>query len=104
MFDNIGKKIKKLAEILAIAGMIISIFLGLFYIISYAELDKYAQSDNGGILVEGIIWLIVGPIASWISGFFAYGFGELIDTTQDIKKTLDYSRYKYVETKYEIQD
>ena len=88
MFDNIGKKIKTLAEIIAFAGMIITVFLGLCYIVSYIDLEAYEQKQNTNLIISGLVLLIVGPIASWIGGFFTYGFGELIDKTCDIHKML----------------
>lgn len=85
VFNNIGKKIKKLAEIFAIIGIILSIFLGINDIANYVELGSSAQSQNKYILFAGIFWLIIGPIVSWIASFCLYGFGELVDKICDIQ-------------------
>ena len=76
MFYNTGKKIKSVAEIFAIAGILITIFIGAFYVIK-------------GFIITGLILLLGGPILCFLWGLLMYGFGELIDKTCDIKKTLD---------------
>ena len=32
----------------------------------------------------GLVLIVAGPIGSWISSFFVYGFGELIEKTSEI--------------------
>lgn len=62
MFDNIGGKIKTLAVIACVLGMIASIIIGL------------TLMDHGGL------WIIIGGcLGSWVGAFFIYGFGELIE-------------------------
>lgn len=87
-FNNVGKKIKMLAEILSVSGILITVGLGLYYIASYIGLSDYYRSQNLSILISGIILIIVGPLASWVGCFLLYGFGELIDATCDIRNTL----------------
>ena len=88
MFNNIGKKIKVLAEVLSVSGILITVGLGLYYIASYIVLSDYYRSQNLSMLISGIIIIIVGPMVSWAGGFFAYGFGELVDATCEIRNTL----------------
>lgn len=75
MFSNIGGKIKTLARIICVLGIVISIFGGLILIIQGAS---YHESS---LTVTGVLVLFVGTIGSWIGSFFAYGFGELIENT-----------------------
>lgn len=68
MFDNIGSKIKAAGQIILIAGIIASVFIGLLIML------------NGRFGITGFVVLVVGTIASAFSGYMLYGFGEIIDT------------------------
>lgn len=74
MYSNIGGKIKILAYILAILGIITSIFWGLYYVT--LSFDSYAEENLAGI---GFLIMIFGSLFSWVSSWFTYGFGELIE-------------------------
>ncbi len=76
MFDNIGSKIKKLATILAVCGIVASIIDGVLIL----------KLGNGtvGSIITGIALIIAGPLISWVSSFFVYGFGQLIENTEVI--------------------
>ena len=79
MFNNIGAKIKKLAEILSGIGIAISIIAG-GAVMSFGS-DANSRGDNGGTIIIGLLIMIAGSFLSWIGGFFTYGFGELIERT-----------------------
>lgn len=74
MFNNIGRKIKGLAEIICVLGIIASVFIGLGL--------KNASA--------GLTFLIVcgGSLLSWIGSFVLYGFGELVDTAMEMKEEI----------------
>ena len=71
-FQNIGGKIKTLAVIVSIVGVVASVIFCIM-----------ALTENAGI---GLLIAIVGSLVSWISSFFTYGFGELIEKTTEIAK------------------
>lgn len=73
MFENIGKKIKSLANILCWVGIIAYVIAAIVMI----STDEY-------LIGTGFLLLIVGPLMSWVGSLFIYGFGELIDKTCDI--------------------
>ena len=75
MFDDIGGKIKTLAVACTIIGIIASVIVGFIF---FAE-------DEPGI---GIAVIIGGAAVSWVSSFVLYGFGELIDNTDEIRSEL----------------
>ena len=68
MYDNIGGKMKMLAKILFILETIstVAVALSLF------------TNDMGAI---GLLVLFIGPILAWISSWFLYGFGQLIENS-----------------------
>ena len=103
MFDNIGKKIKVFAKVIAWAGIVCSIVFGIV-IFTRGDTKILVQGSWGGYYTEsyyddayifyGLLCMVLGSIFSWISAFFTYGFGELIDKTCDIQKSLEISHKK----------
>ena len=76
MFDNIGKKIKALTKISCWIGIFASLITGFIFL----------SIDEELFLIIGLPIMIGGPLLFWISSFFMYGFGELIDKACDIEK------------------
>ena len=72
MFKNIGKKIKLFAVVSVYISLAIFLWLGIYIMLEYK------------MYVVGIITIILGVLASWISQFLLYGFGELVDKTTEI--------------------
>ncbi|MCL2079175.1 MAG: hypothetical protein FWH17_04935 [Oscillospiraceae bacterium] len=68
MYNNIGAKIKILAQIIAWVGIIGSVIIGFISL----------------TFIWGIGVLIGGSLLSWILSWFIYGFGELIQKTSEI--------------------
>ena len=79
MFDNIGRKIKFVASLICWVGII-----GCFVLGGILLDDAYYDIEY----VIGYVILIGGPIISWVSSFFMYGFGELIEETSGIHSIL----------------
>ena len=74
MYENIGKKIKLLAKLLF--GILSAIgVIGGIVIISIDE----------DIAFIGAILIFLLPLVAWISSWFLYGFGEIIDKLTDIE-------------------
>lgn len=70
MFENIGNKIKKLADAICWIGMIASLIIGLSFVDS---------------LEAGFGTIVIGSLVSWIGSFSLYGFGELVDANSVMK-------------------
>lgn len=68
MFTNIGSKIKGATKVFC------WLLIALFVIIGVALLVSDA-------VLNGIIVLIAGPLATWVSSFVLYGFGELVENS-----------------------
>lgn len=74
MYNNIGRKIKALAKVLAWIGIAVSVISGLGMII--------ASSRSGGAMaLLGILTMALGSLVSWVSSFVLYGFGELVENS-----------------------
>lgn len=76
MFNNIGGKIKTLAGVTCVLGMIAS---ACGAVAIWMRNGWYTPTILAGSLVLG-----VGCLGSWIGSFFTYGFGELIENTKAI--------------------
>ena len=76
MFGNIGGKIKKYAEILCWIGIGLSVVIALLLV----------ANDNGrnNSAFTGLLLLIIGPLLSWVNSFVLYGFGQLVENSDEI--------------------
>lgn len=79
MFNNIGRKIKVLAWVVCIVGMVGS-FIGA--VIQWVNAGNYYYGGDT-LVLSGFITLIVGALVSWVGSFFTYGFGQLIEKTEE---------------------
>ena len=68
MYTSIGGKIKTLAQIVCLLGIIVSVIYGICFYNTY-----YWVRSMGIVIIFG------GSLLSWVSSFFTYGFGELIE-------------------------
>lgn len=74
MYDKIGKKIKILAKILTILGIVASFIYGFILLVAGQTM--------------GIIYFLIMPFLIWASSFVLYGFGELIEKVCNIEKNI----------------
>lgn len=77
MFDNIGDKIKTLASVITVLGIIASLITGGVMI-----------SANDNLALIGLLIMVLGSLISWISSFLLYGFGQLIENSDKLMKIL----------------
>ena len=79
MFDNIGDKIKGLAQMVFVVEAIAAVITGIALMASDEDLILY-----------GLLVLIAGPIIAWVSSWLLYGFGQLIENSDIIAE--EYNR------------
>ena len=81
MFDNIGSKVKGLASVVCIGGIVTSIISGLAMMIS---LESF---------LAGFLSMIVGALGSWIGSWALYAIGEAVDAANAaLSKTYELAR------------
>ena len=73
MFDNIGGKIKTLAQVICWIGIIASVVFGFVF-----------MSPDESLILPGFIFMGIGSLISWISSFISYGLGQLIENTDKL--------------------
>lgn len=71
MFNNIGGKIKGVAQFITLIGIIVSVIIFLIIV----------SSGNDQSFILGFVILIVGCIGSWLSSLLLYGFGQLVENS-----------------------
>lgn len=78
LFWNIGGKIKFLTKVCFIFEVLLCTIgaLSIMFII-----------DKRYSILLSLFLMIVGFLVSWVSCFFMYGFGELIETNSDISRS-----------------
>ena len=70
MWDNIGSKLQKLAKVICWIGIIFSVIGGIVMIT-----QKQA--------VLGILYIILGPLFSWIGSWTMYGLGLVVESVEN---------------------
>ena len=80
MFSNIGQKIKTLAKVCTWIGIICSILCGLVVIFEGGDIES---------ILIGFLIGIAGSLFSWIGSFLLYGFGQLVENSDKIVKSLE---------------
>ena len=78
MFSNIGGKIKIVSQCICLFGITLSLLYGLVTILS-----------DEGLILNGILIIICGFLASWIGSFMTYGFGQLIENSDILVEQVD---------------
>ena len=77
MFDNIGRKIKNLAELVTWLGITCSVVVGFVV----CCIDEH-------MILPGFMIMILGGLASWLSSLLFYAFGQQVESTENIEKML----------------
>ena len=88
MYSNIGEKIKTLAKIIALTISILTVIAGIAMINKGIMMNLETRLGNPGtdLILWGIGYTILGPLFSFLTSFFMYGFGELIVRTTELGK------------------
>ena len=71
MFDNVGEKVKTMASVFCVIGIILSIILGVITIF-------------GGQVLVGFLVIALGAFSSWLSCLSLYAIGEAAENTNKI--------------------
>ena len=80
MFENIGGKIKVLAQVVCWIGIVVSVIYGLTII----KTEYITELKALGFAV-----MVLGSVLSWIGSFLLYGFGELIEKVTVIAEKME---------------
>ena len=100
MFNNTGEKIKVLAKVIFVLGIISAVISGI-----------YLMTGGGIAVLYGFITVIGGALGSWVVSIFIYGFGAIITNTETTaskadnisKKTIEIANNEKKNTKEEVK-
>ena len=71
MFDNVGGKLKTVAKVEMIIGIVVSVILGFTFF-------------SGGRVFAGLLIVIVGVLSSWLGSLVIYGIGQAVENSEMI--------------------
>lgn len=80
LFANPGNILKKAAIIVFIVMCVLSFSLFVIYLVAAI------QGRNGVLGFYSVLFLILGPAASYLSSLLLYGFGDLLLDTKKIRE------------------
>lgn len=86
MFNDIGKKIKKLASTLYKIQIAIYVIAAIVLFVLGVMLLTKPDAFGFLLILIGIVCAALGPLLAWLSTCILYGYGELIDKTSEIEK------------------
>ena len=95
MFENIGKKLKKVAIIIFLLGIIFSVVKGVQIMRGYyvdeevseigAEFGLFPMvaEENYQFVMVGVSVVLIGVALSWLSYLVLAGLGEVVQRSED---------------------
>lgn len=94
MFENVGRKIKKMAIVCAIIGAALG---------AYVSCDYLFKCGDDGIWT-GLIMFLASVVGSLILGWLLYGYGVLIENSENMNKTLEFIQKSIIAEQGEKSD
>ena len=91
MFDNIGRKIRRMAGIVFLVGIVASGVAMIGMWITGVGLGDHAGGFT--IFLVGLLLGAAGFFMSWIAGCALTGFGQLVEDTEAIRHNTEDTQY-----------
>lgn len=90
MYNNAGTRIKGLAMVFCVLGVIASVLLAVAgYQLTMSLTSSVFHEGNAGVaIIVALVVFAVFAVISWLGYLLLYGFGELIDETCQIRAML----------------
>lgn len=92
MFNNSGKKLKSLAKFIFWLAIILNIliFIGIYL----GAVEEIGSGSPIAFVLFIALGVVIGMLVGWLSSIILYAFGELVEDTRSIRKTLNRIDYK----------
>lgn len=87
MYTNVGSKIKTLAKVICVLGIIGSVMMGITMIAGDSGMGYYYGSGNM-LIFPGFMMIVLGSVLSWASSLALYAFGEMTENVAAMKNSL----------------
>ena len=91
MYQKTGQSIKRVAEIFAYIGVIVSCIasVGAYRLVwALTGGSSYHNGNYGFSIISAIVVLVVGILLAWLSNLVLAGFGELVDRVCSIDSSV----------------
>ncbi len=90
MFNNINGKVKGLAKVICILGIIVSVISGIAIMAGGGSISSYYGSSSGGaFFLSGLLVMVLGSVCSWAGSLALYAFGEMGENVEAIRRKLE---------------
>ncbi|MBR1559287.1 MAG: hypothetical protein IJ646_03500 [Clostridia bacterium] len=90
MFENIGGKIRTLARLIFLIGVVLS---GIAMISIWITGGGSSGMGGFSVFLYGLLAGALGCLCSWVSALFTYGFGKLIEDTEAVRHNTEDTQY-----------
>lgn len=87
MFENVGNKIRMLAKVICVLGIIGSVIAGISMIAGGSQISYYSNSNV--LILPGLLVMILGSVVSWANALLLYTFGEMAENIAALRKAVD---------------
>lgn len=91
MFDHIGRKIRMLARVVFLVGLVFSAVGMIGMWITGAGLGDHAGGFT--IFIVGLLIGMVSCLASWMAGCVLTGFGQMVEDAEAIRRNTEDTQY-----------
>ncbi|MCR5680956.1 MAG: hypothetical protein K6G29_00785 [Clostridiales bacterium] len=87
MFQDVGKKLKVIAQILFWVGILGDVAFAIFIINTSAKYLVFMGTPVG--IIGAIVMILLIAFASWVSALLLYAYGQLVDDVSAIRRIDD---------------
>ncbi len=87
MFENASRKLKIWAKVVAYGGIALSVIFGIIMIAGGNSINLYGYGSRIGGM--GVLVIIAGSLASWITALFIYNFADIAEQAAAMRTAID---------------
>jgi hypothetical protein len=87
MFTNVGDKIKVLAKVICVLGIIVSVVMGIAIISGGSSFSYYTSSNQ--MILPGLLVMVLGSVLSWANAILLFTFGEMAENIASLRRSVD---------------
>lgn len=88
MFTNINGKVKGLAKVICVLGIVASVISGISIMAGGSMMSSYSGygSNTGVLILIGLLVIVLGSVCSWAGSLALYAFGEMGENVEAIRR------------------
>ena len=92
MYDNVGRSIKTLAKVIAFLGVAMCVIGAIIIMAPAGNINSFSNELANSLVISGLLIGVLGSLLCIILSFFMYGFGQIIESTQNIEKKVVFEK------------